>query len=33
MYKFKLSEKYDAIYSIFYISLLKLWHLCDDQIY
>ncbi len=31
-YKLKLSEKYDAIYSIFHVSLLKFWHLRDKNL-
>ncbi len=31
-YKFKLSEKYDAIHSIFHVFLLKLWHLRDENL-
>ncbi len=30
-YKLKLSEKYDAIYSIFHVSLLKFWHSRDEN--
>ncbi len=30
-YKFELSEKYNAIYLIFHVSLLKLWHLHDEN--
>ncbi len=30
-YKLELSERYDAIYSIFHVSLLKLWHLRDEN--
>jgi len=30
-YKLELSEKYDAIHSIFHVSLLKLWHSCDEN--
>ncbi len=30
-YKLKLSEKYDAIYSIFHVSLLKFWHSHDEN--
>ena len=31
-YKFKLSEKYDAIHSTFHVFLLKLWHLRDENL-
>ncbi len=31
VYKLELSERYDAIHSIFHVSLLKLWHLCDEN--
>ena len=31
-YKLELSERYDAIHSIFYVSLLKFWHLCDKNL-
>ncbi len=30
-YKLELSEKYDAIHSIFHVSLLKFWHSCDEN--
>ncbi len=30
-YKFELSERYDAIHSIFHVSLLKFWHLRDEN--
>jgi len=31
VYKFKLSERYDAIHLIFHVFLLKLWHLRDEN--
>ncbi len=31
-YKFELSERYDAIHSIFHVSLLKLWYLHDKNL-
>ncbi len=31
-YKLELSEKYDAIHSIFHVSLLKLWHSRDENL-
>ncbi len=30
-YKLELSERYDAIYSIFHVSLLKFWHSRDEN--
>ncbi len=30
-YKLKLSERYDAIHSIFHVFLLKFWHLRDEN--
>ena len=30
-YKLKLLKKYDVIHSIFHVSLLKLWHSCDEN--
>ncbi len=30
-YKLELSERYDAIHSIFHVSLLKFWHLRDEN--
>jgi len=30
-YKLELSEKYDAIHLIFHVSLLKFWHLRDEN--
>ena len=30
-YKFELSERYNAIHLIFHVSLLKLWHLHDEN--
>ncbi len=30
-YKLELSERYDAIHLIFYVSLLKFWHSCDEN--
>ena len=31
MYKLELSKRYDAIYLIFHVSLLKFWHLRDEN--
>ncbi len=31
-YKLELLERYDAIHSIFHVSLLKLWHLRDENL-
>ncbi len=31
-YKLELFEKYNAIHSIFHISLLKFWYLCDENL-
>ncbi len=31
-YKFELFEKYDAIHLIFHVSLLKFWHLHDENL-
>ncbi len=31
-YKLELSEKYDAIHSIFHVSLLKLWYLRNENL-
>ncbi len=31
-YKLELSERYDAIHSIFHVSLLKFWHLRDENL-
>jgi len=30
-YKLKLLKKYDVIHLIFHVSLLKLWHSCDEN--
>jgi len=30
-YKLELSERYDAIHLIFHVSLLKFWHLRDEN--
>ncbi len=31
VHKLELFERYDAIHSIFHVSLLKFWHSCDEN--